>query len=60
MNQPPPPKPPLCLTPQEERMLLALRQIREQARGRPWMVVVRGTDGLILVHEAAPPVKLNN
>lgn len=41
-------------------MLLALRQIREQARGRPWMVIVRGTDGLILVHEAAPPVKLNN
>lgn len=46
------------LTHQEIRMVLALRQIRQRAGRRPWMVIVRGTDGLVLVHEAAAPVKV--
>lgn len=46
------------LTYQEIHMVLALREIQRRAGRRPWMVIVRGTDGLVLVHEAAAPVKV--
>ena len=41
------------------RILEALQQANKSSNGRPWMVVIRQTDGVIQVYEAQAPVRID-